>query len=262
MTDSSSQIAIVTGAGGDIGRAIAFALCAADHHVVAVDLNAETVEATAEALQAEGYAASAIQCDVTDPGAVAEMADKARQFGGICVLINNAGGITAASLQEADAQSFRRDLALNLEAGFSCFKTVESDLKRSKGCVVNIASVNGIGAFGHPGYSSAKAGLIHLTRMIAVEYGRFGIRANAVAPGTVRTRAWEDRLAQNPDLLEDVKRWYPLQRIATAEDVANTVAFLVSEQAQAISGVCLEVDCGLTAGQTELARAFSLSPDY
>ncbi|OWK23196.1 hypothetical protein AJ87_35005 [Rhizobium yanglingense] len=76
-------------------------------------------------------------------------------------------------------------------------------LKASKGSVINIASVNGMNVFGHPAYSAAKAGLLHFTRLVAVEYGKFGIRSNAVAPGTVRTRAWEARAAANPNVFEE-----------------------------------------------------------
>jgi NAD(P)-dependent dehydrogenase (short-subunit alcohol dehydrogenase family) len=166
------------------------------------------------------------------------------------------------SLGDTDGDIWRKDNALNLEAPFLCFRAFEGALKASQGALVNISSVNGMAVFGHPAYSAAKAGLIHLTKLIAVEYGKFGIRANAVAPGTVRTQAWEARAAANPQVFDEAKRWYALRRIATAEDVANAVYFLASDQAAAITGVCLPVDCGLTAGQAELARTFSQSEHY
>ncbi len=90
--------------------------------------------------------------------------------------------------------------------------------------MVNIASVNGMSVFGHPAYSAAKAGLLHFTRLVAVEYGKFGIRSNAVAPGTVNTQAWEARAAANPNVFEDARRWYPLQRVVDPKDVADAVA--------------------------------------
>jgi NAD(P)-dependent dehydrogenase (short-subunit alcohol dehydrogenase family) len=132
----------------------------------------------------------------------------------------------------------------------------------SRGSVVNIASVNGIGVFGHPAYSAAKAGMIHLTRLIAVEYGHHGIRANAIAPGTVRTQAWEDRAANNPAVFDQAAAHYALGRIVRPEDVAEAVGFLASPLAAAITGICLPVDCGLTAGIPALAATFSQSPDY
>ena len=116
--------------------------------------------------------------------------------------------------------------------------------------------------FGHPAYSAAKAGMLHFTKLVAVEYGKYGIRSNAVAPGTVRTQAWEARAAANPNVFEEARRWYPLQRVARPEDIAEAVGFLAGPLASAISGVCLPVDCGLTAGQAELARTFSQSSDY
>ena len=119
-----------------------------------------------------------------------------------------------------------------------------------------------MGVYGHPAYSAAKAGMIHMTRLIAVEYGKFGIRANAVAPGTVRTQAWEARAAANPDIFREAAAHYPLGRIARAEDVAEAVGFLASPLAGAITGICLPVDCGLTAGIPALARTFSQSADF
>jgi len=253
------SVAVVTGAGGDIGRAIAEALLAAGHQVVLADIDRASAERAADALGGHG---TVVQCDITDPASVAEMAAAASALGEIAVLVNNAGGITSPSLQTTDAEHWRRDLALNLEGAMNCFKALETQLKSSKGCVVNIASVNGLGVFGHPGYSAAKAGLIHFTKLVAVEYGKFGIRANAVAPGTVMTTAWNERAAANPRVFEDARRWYPLQRVARPVDVANAVRFLASAEASAITGVVLPVDCGLTAGQTELAGTFAQSKDY
>lgn len=261
MTETKT-IAVVTGAGGDIGRAIVAGLKAPERIVIAADISFEAAQASAKALGDADGEVVAMTCDVTDVTSIANMASEIAQLGTVSVLVNNAGGVTAASLQSADPQSFRADLELNLEAAFNCFKAFETPLKACQGSVVNIASANGVGAFGHPGYSIAKAGLMHLTRMIAVEYGKFGIRANAVAPGTVRTQAWNERAERNPQLFEEVNRWYALGRIARAEDVASAVAFLASPAAQAITGVVLPVDCGLTAGLAETARQFGQSDDY
>ena len=97
---------------------------------------------------------------------------------------------------------------------------------------------------------------------MAVEYGKFGVRANTVAPGSVRTKAWEDRAATHPGIFEEMRRWYPLGRIAQTEDIANAVRFLAGPLANAITGVCLPVDCGLSAGSPELAHAFTKSDAY
>ncbi len=256
------RIAIVTGAGGEIGRAIAASLRDKNRIVIACDIDGVSAAATADALDGPAGRVLALEADVTAPESVSAIAEEARRHGLIDILINNAGRAEALSLGTSTTETFRADLAINLEAAHLCFQTFVSDLKSTSGAVVNIASVNGMGAYGHPGYSAAKAGLIHLTRMIAVEYGKFGIRCNAVAPGTVRTRAWDDRAESNPAIFDEVARWYPLGRIARTGDVAAAVAFLASPAAHAITGICLPVDCGLTAGQTDLARAFSQSQDY
>ncbi|MCM5691134.1 SDR family oxidoreductase [Sinorhizobium meliloti] len=252
------SVAIVTGAAGDIGRAIAARLGDGHDTVLVADINTEAAERTARELGGtERFLA--VPCDVTDVASVAAMAQAAASVGTVRTLVNNAGAARAVSLHDTTQDIWRMDNALNLEAAFLCFRAVEEMLKESRGSVVNIASVNGMNVFGHPAYSAAKAGLLHLTRLIAVEYGKFGIRANAVAPATVRTQAWEARAAANPQVFEEAKRWYPLQRIVDPKDVAEAVHFLASPAAGAISGICLPVDCGLTAGQAEVARTFSQS---
>lgn len=257
----SRSVAIVTGAAGDIGRAIAQRL-AEDHDIVLLaDIDASAAEAVAHALgPAERFVARKV--DVTSEADTAGMAKAAAGLGSVRTLVNNAGAARAVSLHDTTPEIWRADTVLNLEAAFLCFRAVEALLKASKGSLVNIASVNGMAVFGHPAYSAAKAGLLHFTRLVAVEYGKFGIRANAVAPGTVRTQAWEARAAANPNVFEEARRWYPLQRVVDPADVANAVGFLASPLAASITGVCLPVDCGLTAGQAELAHTFSQSDHY
>ncbi|MEH7882642.1 SDR family oxidoreductase [Rhizobium laguerreae] len=257
----TQSIAIVTGAAGDIGAAIAARL-ADDHDVVLLaDIDAAAADAVALKL-GPGNRFVAVQSDVTSETSIAELARRAADVGVVRTLVNNAGAARATSLHETTPEIWRADNALNLEAAFLCFRAFEPMLKASRGSVVNIASVNGMHVFGHPAYSVAKAGLLHFTRLVAVEYGKFGIRSNAVAPGTVKTQAWEVRAAANPNVFEEARRWYPLQRVVDPKDVANAVAFLAGPLAAAISGVCLPVDCGLTAGQAELARTFSQSEHY
>ena len=256
----AETIAVVTGGAGDIGRAIACKLAETHDRVVLVDIDGPAVEHTVATLG--GSAFIAMTCDVTDAASLAGLSEKIGALGIVRTLVNNAGAARAVSLHDTTPEIWRHDNALNLEAPFLCFRAFEDALKQSRGSLINIASVNGMSVFGHPAYSAAKAGLIHLTKLIAVEYGKFGIRANAVAPGTVRTQAWEARAKVNPQVFEEAQHWYPLRRIVLPEDVANAVGFLASEQAAAISGVCLPVDCGLTAGQAPLAHTFSQSEHY
>ncbi|MEO5615559.1 MAG: SDR family oxidoreductase [Cypionkella sp.] len=255
----AQRLAIVTGAAGDIGRAIAQRL-RADHDVVVLADREMAAANRAAADLGTGYVP--VQLDVTDPQAIAGFAETVAALGALHTLVNNAGGVQAASLQSTSVADWQADRALNLDAVFLLFSALASQLQATQGSVVNIASVNGLGVYGHPAYSSAKAGMIHLTKLIAVEYGKFGIRANTVAPGTVRTQAWEARAASNPDIFTQAAAHYPLGRIARAEDVAEAVGFLASPSAAAITGICLPVDCGLTAGIPGLARSFSQSDDY
>jgi len=258
----NDQVAIITGAGGDIGRAISLRLASDGFAVLCVDIDEATNTETAKLVQNDGGKAKAIICDILSQTDQANMLEAANSLGTPKTLINNVGAITAASIQESSVDNWQRDFDINLKGAVACFKTFEEAFKTNQGIVTNIASVNGFGVYGHPGYSSMKAALVHFTRFAAVEYGKFGIRTNAVAPGTVRTQAWNDRAEKNPQVFEEAKRWYPLQRVADPVDIANVVSFLSSDQSNAITGVCLPVDCGLTAGQAELAGTFSQSSDF
>jgi NAD(P)-dependent dehydrogenase (short-subunit alcohol dehydrogenase family) len=267
------SIAVVTGAAGGIGRAIAAKLSESHDHVVLVDVDESKTKGILDHLQDTTSSGSEAKtkdeprflmaiCDVTDSDAVAEMARKISSLGSVHTLVNNAGATQVDSLHDMTPEAWRRETSLNLDAAFICFHAFADALEESHGSVINIASVNGLSVFGNPAYSAAKAGLIHLTKSIAVEYGRLGVRANAVAPGTVRTAAWDVRAKENPHIFDDAMQWYPLKRVIEPADVANAVAFLASDQAGAITGVCLPVDCGLMAGQAPVARTFTQSDDY
>ena len=255
----AQSIAIVTGSAGDIGRAIAARLKADHDIIVMADLNLDAATRAAEAL---GDGLTPLQLDVTDPESCAAMAATVAGMGQVKTLVNNAGASVALSLHSASVENWQADRSLNLDGAYYVFQALADQLIAAKGAVVNIASVNGMGVFGHPAYSAAKAGMIHFTRMVAVEYGKYGIRANAVAPGTVRTQAWTDRATANPKVFEEAAEHYALGRIVDPVDVAEAVGFLASPLAAAITGVCLPVDCGLTAGIPALARTFSQSQDY
>lgn len=254
-----ARLAIVTGAAGDIGRIIAARLRPDHDAVILADRDLAAAKAAAARL-GEGFVA--VDCDVTDPESCERLAALAQEMGEVATLVNNAGAARALSLHSTGVQDWMADRALNLDAAFLTFRALAPSLIRAKGSVVNIVSVNGMAVFGHPAYSAAKAGMIHLTRLIAVEYGRNGVRANAVAPGTVRTQAWEARAAQNPNVFTEAAAHYPLGRIVDPQDVAEAVWFLSSPHAAAITGTCLPVDCGLTAGIPALARTFTQTEDY
>jgi len=190
------------------------------------------------------------------PYAVASAFDAmTRTLGPVDILINNAGATLSPTLARTTPGSFEEDVNANLNGAFNCAHAVVPAMKeRRAGVIVNIGSVNGLSAFGDPAYSAAKAGLISLTRSLAMELGPYNIRANIICPGTVRTPIWRERLERRPELLKELERWYPLGRIVEPIEVARAVAFLASDAASAITGVMLPVDCGLMAGNIVMTR--------
>ncbi|GAB0112934.1 SDR family oxidoreductase [Acidisoma sp. C75] len=249
--------AFVTGGGGDIGGAIADVLSTRGWGVIVADIDGTRAEAVAARLRAAGGVAEAMAVDVTDEAAVAEAARRALGLGDVRALVNNAGRALGPSMRGMDYATWRRDITLNLDSAFLCIQAFRAHLLAHGGGIVNIGSVNGLGMFGHPAYSAAKAGLMHLTRCLAVEFGPQGVRVNAVAPGTVRTRAWDERLAANPAVFDEVTSWYPLGKVATPQDVAQAVGFLLCDEASHITGIVLPVDGGISAGLPQLHRAIT-----
>ncbi len=198
--------------------------------------------------------------DIANAEAVkAAFADLAAVLGPVDILINNAGVSHAPTLEKATPRTWRDDIDANLNGAWHCACAVLPAMKAKRaGVIVNIGSVNGLLALGDSAYSAGKAGMISLTKSLAVEFGSYGIRANIVCPATVRTPIWAERSARNPEVLEQLTRWYPLGRIVEPIEVVRAVAFLASDAASAITGVVLPVDCGLTAGNIVMARELTL----
>jgi len=247
MTRLAGKRALVTGGGSGIGRAIATRFASEGAHVVVADLVGERADAVAAEIGGR-----AVQADVTAAADVGSMVDGA---GAIDVLVNNAGGGAADDVLEISEQEWDGDMELNLKSAFLCSKAVlPGMIERGSGVIVNIASVNGMAFFANESYSAAKAGMINLTRTMAVRYGRHGIRAVAIAPGTIRTPLWQERVDREPAIFERLVRWYPLRRVGEPEDIANAAAFLASDDASWITGEVLRVDGGLLAGNAQMAR--------
>lgn len=247
---------IVTGAGGDIGRALVERLRAAGHSVGALDIAPQALDRIDSA--GEG-ALHRVVADVRDLESVrAAIAGVEAALGPVDVLVNNAGGITQPSLRSTEEKDWLADIDLNLNGPFRCIHAVqEGMIERGRGTIVNVASVNGLGVFGHPGYSAAKAGLIHLTKFCAVEFGKYGIRAVALCPGTVRTQAWQERARAHPGILEEALGWYPSRDICSADDVAAAVIALLDPQLRLMNGAVISFDGGLTAGSDRIASLFT-----
>jgi meso-butanediol dehydrogenase / (S,S)-butanediol dehydrogenase / diacetyl reductase len=246
------RCAIVTGGGSGIGRAIVSRFAAEGASVVIADVVAERAEEVA----AETAGARAVHADVTVAGEVDRLVAEATDaLGRVDVLVNNAGFAAGDDLLEIDEETWDADVSLNLTAPFLCSKAVlPGMIERRFGVIVNIASVNGLAFFANDAYSAAKAGLINLTRTVAVRYGHHGIRANAIAPGTIRTPLWQERIEKEPAIFERLLKWYPLGRVGEPEDVAAAAVFLASDDAAWITGEVLRVDGGLLAGSARMAR--------
>jgi meso-butanediol dehydrogenase / (S,S)-butanediol dehydrogenase / diacetyl reductase len=256
MSRLKGKAAVVTGGGSGIGRAICERFAAEGASVVVADIAGDRAEEVAAKIGGR-----AVQADVTVAADVARMMEASER---VDVLVNNAGYGTANDLLEIDEEIWDDEIAVNLKAAFLCSKAVlPGMIERGGGVIVNIASVNGIAFFANEPYSAAKAGMINLTRSMAARYGPRGIRAVAIAPGTIRTPLWQERVDKEPGIFERLVKWYPLRRVGEPEDVAAAAVFLASDDASWITGEVLRVDGGLLAGNAQMARELvaDFSPD-
>ena len=267
--DLSGRVALVTGGSRGLGRADALALARAGADVAIADIQLESdesgdadrygalaqaartqgivyTEATVDEIRALGRHALALKCDVTDRGQVdAAVAAVADELGRVDILVNNAGTLDhVAQLGAQSPELWERDLRVNLTGAFNCAQAVWEGMRaRGWGRVVNMASVAGtLGGFGQASYSTTKAGLIGLTRTLALEGGRSGITCNAIVPGIIGTEAFG---FGNAAMNERMIRRTAFRRPGQPEDVANAIVFLCSDLASYITGVALNVSGGI-----------------
>ena len=246
MIDLSGKSAIVTGGSRGIGKQIALRLAQQGADVcLSYVSNAAAAQQTAKEIEALGRKALAVQANVADPEAAEALVKAALEaFGKVDILVNNAGITRDDLIMRMTAEAWREVLETNLFGAFYTLKAVTRPMLRAKrGRIIQITSVSGqAGQMGQANYSSAKAGLIGLTKAAARELGSRGITVNAVAPGFVLTELTE---GLSDDLKQQITDRTPLARFGTTEEVAYAVAFLASDEAAYITGQVLAVDGGL-----------------
>ncbi len=266
--DLSGRVALVTGGSRGLGRADALTLARAGADVAIADIqidsdesdvgewvplaqvaNAQGIvytEATAREIQELGRRALAIKCDVTDRAQVdATVAHIVDELGSLDILVNNAGTLDhAAQFPNQSAELWDRDLRVNLTGAFNCAQASWPHMQeRGWGRIVNMASVAGtLGGFGQASYSTTKAGLLGLTKTLAMEGGRHGITCNAIVAGIIGTEAFH---FANAEMNERIADRTVFKRPGDPQDVANAIAFLCSDLASYITGVGLNVSGGI-----------------
>jgi NAD(P)-dependent dehydrogenase (short-subunit alcohol dehydrogenase family) len=253
------KVVAITGAAGGIGQELCRHFGGEGATIAALD-RSPAVTRFASELRKDGITAEAAVFDIGDAVAVKDAFSRIEaSLGAVDILINNAGVSNNPSLEGTTPEGFADDVNANVNGAYNCCHAVLPGMKAKKaGAIINIGSVNGLSALGDAAYSVGKAGMISLTKSLAVEFGRYGIRSNIVCPATVRTPIWDHRVARNPHVHEELRKWYPLGRIVEPVEVSKAVAFLASDAASAITGVVLPVDCGLTAGNIVMARELTL----
>jgi 3-oxoacyl-[acyl-carrier protein] reductase len=267
--DLSGRVALVTGGSRGLGRADALTLAQAGADVVIADILIESdesgeadrygplaqiaraqglvqTEATAQEIEELGRRSLALKCDVTDPGQVESVVTRAvEELGSVDILVNNAGTLDhVGQIENQSPELWERDLRVNLTGAFNCSRAVWPHMKeRSWGRIVNMASVAGtLGGFGQASYSTTKAGLLGLTKSLALEGARHGITVNAIVPGIIGTEAFH---FGNPEMNERMVKRTAMRRAGEPQDIANAIAFLSSDLAAYVTGVELNVSGGI-----------------
>ncbi|MGZ4653509.1 3-oxoacyl-ACP reductase FabG [Oryzihumus sp.] len=250
MSTTPQRTAIVTGAARGIGAATAIRLAADGHAVAVLDLDEAACAQTVSAITEAGGRAIAVGVDVSQPEQVeAAVARVAEELGAPTILVNNAGIIRDNLIFKMTVEDWDAVIAVHLRGAFLMTKAVQAHMTAEKyGRIVNLSSTSAQGNRGQVNYSAAKAGLQGFTKTLAIELGRFGVTANAVAPGfiaTDMTRATAERMKVSfEDFIAGASAQIPVGRVGEPEDIAATVAFLTSEEAGFVSGQVIYVAGG------------------
>jgi 3-oxoacyl-[acyl-carrier protein] reductase len=242
----AGKISIITGAARGIGQATALKFAREGAKVVVCDLDRTAVDAAVDEIREAGGEALGFVVDVTRPASIQAMVDAVmQQYGRIDVLVNNAGIVQDAQLLKMREDQFDRVIDVNLKGTYNCTKAMAAIMvEQGSGVILNASSIVGIyGNFGQTNYAASKFGVIGMVKTWARELGRKGVRANAVCPGFVETSI----ISSIPEkVLDALRARVPLGRLAKPEEIANTYAFLASDEASYINGAVIEVSGGAT----------------
>lgn len=243
------KVALVTGAGRGIGRAIVLALAREGADIIVNDIRLELAQETAAEVAKVGRKSLALQADASKLSQVETMVDRAlAEFGKIDILVNNAGWFGMKPFLENTEDYWRMVIDVNLITTIVCSRAVLPHMaERRSGKVINIASDAGkVGSGGLAVYAAAKAGVMGLTKSLAREMAPYAINVNAIAPGLVETTLLDDMVATSPRRVEAIRSQTPFRRFGTPEDVANLALFLASDDASYITGQSYSVNGGVT----------------
>jgi len=243
----AERVALITGAGSGIGEATARRFAREGARVAVNDAEASRAKRVAEGILADGGRAIAVEADVTRAAEVEAAARRVlEEWGRVDILVNNAGITRDAMLAKMSEEQWDEVLAVNLKGSFLCCRAVLPGMReRGWGRVINTASVGALGNIGQANYAASKAGVIGLTRTLALEYARHGVTVNAVAPGATLTPMLAAVLDQ---VREKIVARIPAGRLASPEEIAALHCFLASEEAGYITGQVVFIDGGLTVG--------------
>jgi NAD(P)-dependent dehydrogenase (short-subunit alcohol dehydrogenase family) len=245
--DLSGRLAVITGGGTGLGRQFAFTLARRGATVVLCARRVDKLEQTAQEIRQQGGIAHCVPMDVTDAASIAAAFQTIAQFGVPAVLINNAGSASGPMLLNLDEALWDQVLDVNLKGAWLVAREAAKYMsdKGAGGSIINIASILGSSVQkGTGAYAAAKAGLLHLTRAMALEWARYGIRVNAIAPGYYRTDIAADYL--DSDAGQALLKRIPQRRVGNLEDLDGTIVLLASDASQYMTGSVVTVDGGLS----------------
>ena len=238
----ANRVALITGSASGIGKNIALRMAQSGAKVVINDIDAARVEETVAGFKKEGLAVIGQVADIINKAAVEKMvAETVEAFGGLDILVNNAGMEKAGPLRNLSESDWDITLDVNLKGAFLCAQSAHNHMiPKNHGRIINIASRAWLGGAGQAPYSSAKAGVVGLTRVLALELGRKGVTSNCIAPGLIHTPLWDQLPDKSKSFLLSKQ---PTGKLGHVDDIANAVMFLADDDSGYITGQVLYV-CG------------------